>query len=122
MSSKHRAAKHTRSAGEVRVDDLIWIGIEFDEHLENEFSARNLVAWRALVFREIIDQMRVLNLLFEHICLIEEQNYRGVLKPGVGYNRSKQGFRFFHAILTKNNTEQHHHLFISQYFLEAFLL
>lgn len=51
--------------------------------------------------------MRVHDLLFEDVGLVEEQNDGGLLKPGVGDDGFKQGFALLHAVLRKTRKERH---------------
>lgn len=52
-----------------------------------------------VIFREIVHQVRAQDLLLQKVLLVEEQNDRGVLEPGVGDDCAKQRFAFLHAIL-----------------------
>lgn len=62
----------TGGASEVRVDDLIGVGIELDEHLENKLARCDRITRRTVVLGEVVHQVRVLDLLLENVRLVEE--------------------------------------------------
>ena len=65
-------AARTGGAGEVRVDDLVGVGVELDEKLEDELACGDRVARRSVVLGEVVDEVRVLDLLLEHVRLVQE--------------------------------------------------
>ena len=65
-------ATRTGGAGEVRVDDLVGVGVELDEHLEDELTCGDRVARRPVVLGEVVHEVRVLDLLLEHVRLVQE--------------------------------------------------
>lgn len=69
---RRKEAARTGGAGEVRVDDLVGVGVELDEHLEDELACGDRVARRAVVLGEVVHEVRVLDLLLEHVRLVQE--------------------------------------------------
>lgn len=60
-----------------------------------------------IIFREVVDQMRVHDFLLQYIYLVEEQDDWGLFEPLVGYDCPEQGHAFLHPILWKNTWHKH---------------
>lgn len=56
-----------------------------------------------VIFRKVVDQMRVHDFLLQQINLVEEQDDRGLFEPLVGDDCPEQGHALLHAILQKEN-------------------
>lgn len=52
-----------------------------------------------IILWEVVNQMRVHDLLLQQVLLVEEQNDRGVLEPGVRDYCPKQSFTLLHPVL-----------------------
>lgn len=49
---------------------------------------------------EVINQVRIHDLLFQQVLLVKEQDHRGVLEPGICDDGPEQSFTLLHAVLT----------------------
>lgn len=54
---------------------------------------------------EVVHQVGVQNLVLQQVLLVEEQDDRGVLEPGVGDDGPEQGFALLHAVLREGRRE-----------------
>lgn len=54
-----------------------------------------------IILWEVVNQMRVHDLLLQQVLLVEEQNDRGVLEPGVCDYCPKQSFTLLHPVLQR---------------------
>ena len=59
-----------------------------------------------IILWKVVDQMRVHDLLLQQVLLVEEEDDRGVLEPGVCDYRPKQGFTLLHAVLLGHRRER----------------
>lgn len=83
-SREHKAdVVGVSSTREVRVYDLLGVRVEVHEYPQNVFPRCNGVSARALKLREVVDEMRVHDLLLQQILLIEEEDDGRVLEPRV---------------------------------------
>lgn len=49
---------------------------------------------------EVINQVRIHDLLFQQVLLVKEQDHRGVLEPRICDDGPEQSFTLLHAVLT----------------------
>ena len=57
-------------------------------------------------FGKVIDQMRMHDLFFEEIFLIQKENHRRIRKPWISDNRAKQRFALVHSILNERKKDE----------------
>lgn len=62
---------------------------------------RSALILLTVVLREVVDQVRVHDLLLQQVLLVEEEDDRRVLEPGVGDYRPEQSFTLLHSILQR---------------------
>ena len=104
----------------MRIDNLITTWIDIDVHFEDKFAGSLGITFRTCREREkndefdeqkeekvvftvelgkIIDQMRMHDLFFEEIILIQKEDHRRIRKRRISDNRAKQRFALVHSIL-----------------------
>lgn len=54
---------------------------------------------------EVINQVRIHDLLLQQVLLVEEEDDRGVLEPGICDDGPEQSFTLLHTILTRDRED-----------------
>lgn len=63
------------------------------------FALVTVLLTLTIILWEVVDQMRVHDLLLQQVLLVEEQDDGGVLEPGVRDYCPKESFTFLHPVL-----------------------
>lgn len=77
-------------------------GLVTKEASEQQFILQLIRSWsgeHTIKLGEVVDEMRVKDLLLEQILLVEKKYDRRVLEPRICDNRSEQRLRLFHTVL-----------------------
>lgn len=53
---------------------------------------------------EIVNEMGIEDLVFQQILLVQEEDNRWVLEPGISDNGSEEGFTLFHPVLKRESS------------------